>query len=736
MRISVSLTRRFLLFLCFLVSINLIAQNVPPSITDPEELRATQIERQKVFDSIIEDPTNLENLLKTFFEMHDPTQENRQGNDIGVQYRSVVLTSSKEEILLANKVKNKYQSLLKEKGFGPIKTKIKELTNFYLAENYHQDYYKLNPNNGYCAYVIAPKIDKFKNDNLSIKDVESKAQTFEDEKIVEVYKAYCEKLKSNNALDFNDLILLPIRLLKENAKILNFYQSTWKYVLVDEFQDTNSPQFEIVSLLAGKHQNITVVGDDDQSIYGWRGANIDNILTNFQDTFSKNIEIKLEKNYRSTQRILDGAWSVVSNNKNRAEKKLEATRGKGEKISLISTGSDEEESNAICDAIKSEIKLNKSTFKDFAVLYRTNAQSRSIEQAMVKEGIPYSIVGGTKFYDRKEIKDVLAYLTLVANSNDDVALRRIINFPVRGIGEKSIKMFVELASKKKISLFDSLEFCRDLKLRGKQQDSIESFHASIKKFSSLLETLDPKELLRTLLEEFNIENYYKNNPVEQDRYDNIQELKASVDKFSDQVGGNLRDFLQEISLFTDIDEWDDKDNSITLMTVHAAKGLEFPTVFIAGLEQGLFPLVRIDDGPDQMEEERRLFYVAVTRAMDQVYLLNAKYRRRFGAMNTTSFVQSDFLNEIDEDVIKVKSYKSVYTRRIVGTGEQKKIQISRTVTEFDDFKIGDQVQHNLFGIGTILVLSGSGENQKVGVEFDGGLRKKLIVKYARLKKID
>jgi DNA helicase-2/ATP-dependent DNA helicase PcrA len=275
-----------------------------------------------------------------------------------------------------------------------------------------------------------------------------------------------------------------------------------------------------------------------------------------------------------------------------------------------------------------------------------------------------------------------------------------------------------------------------LKLRGKQQDSIESFLASIKKFSSLLETLDPKELLRTLLEEFNIENYYKNNPVEQDRYDNIQELKASVDKFSDQVGGNLRDFLQEISLFTDIDEWDDKDNSITLMTVHAAKGLEFPTVFIAGLEQGLFPLVRIDDGPDQMEEERRLFYVAVTRAMDQVYLLNAKYRRRFGAMNTTSFVQSDFLNEIDENVIKVKSYKSVYTRRIVGTGEQKKIQISRTVTEFDDFKIGDQVQHNLFGIGTILVLSGSGENQKVGVEFDGGLRKKLIVKYARLKKID
>ena len=583
---------------------------------------------------------------------------------------------------------------------------------------------------------LKAQIDKFKNDNISIDKVESEAQTFEDEKIVEVYRAYCDRLKSNNALDFNDLLLLPIRLLKENAKILNLYQKTWKYVLVDEFQDTNSPQFEIVSLLAGKHKNITVVGDDDQSIYGWRGANIDNILTNFQETFAKNIEIKLEKNYRSTQRILDGAWSVVSNNKNRAEKKLEATRGKGDKISLISTGSDEEESNAICDSIKSEIKLNKNTFKDFAVLYRTNAQSRSIEQAMVKEGLPYNIVGGTKFYDRKEIKDVLAYLTLVANNNDDIALKRIINFPVRGIGEKSINIFVDLAAKKKISLFESLEFCRDLKLRGKQQDSIENFYNSIKKFSNLLETLDPKELMRTLLEEFNIENYYKNNPAEQDRYDNIQELKASVDKFSDQIGGNLKDFLQEISLFTDIDEWDDKENSITLMTVHAAKGLEFPTVFVSGLEQGLFPLVRIDDGPDQMEEERRLFYVAVTRAMNQVYLLNAKYRRRFGDMNTTSFIQSDFLNEIDEDVIKVKSYKSVYTKRIVGTGREKKIQISRTVTEFDDFKIGDQVQHNLFGVGTILVLSGTGENQKVGVEFDGGLRKKLIVKYARLKKID
>ena len=354
----------------------------------------------------------------------------------------------------------------------------------------------------------------------------------------------------------------------------------------------------------------------------------------------------------------------------------------------------------------------------------------------MKEGLPYNIVGGTKFYDRKEIKDVIAYLTIVCNPNDNIALKRIINFPVRGIGEKSINIFNELAAEKGISLFESLKFCREIKLRGKQQDSIENFYQSINKFHDLLDTLDCKELLRTLLEEFNIENYYKNNPVEQERYDNIQELKSSIDRFADNSNGNLKDFLQEISLYTDLDDWDSNKDSVTLMTIHAAKGLEFSTVFVCGLEQGLFPLIRLDDDPDQLEEERRLFYVAVTRAMERVYLLNAKYRRKFGALNTSSFIQSDFLNEINKDVIKVKPYKSVYTKRVVRSGGKKTIKISRTVTEFDDFKVGDQVQHNLFGVGTILVLNGTGENQKVGVEFDGGLRKKLIVKYARLKKID
>ena len=592
------------------------------------------------------------------------------------------------------------------------------------------DYKEFHPN------ILKSRIDNFKNSSMSVKDVQSQTNGFENEKISEIYNLYLEKLINNNAVDFNDLILLPIVLFKKNKKILNSYQNLWKYILVDEFQDTNSSQFEFISFLGSGHKNITVVGDDDQSIYGWRGANIDNILTNFKKVFPKAAEIKLEKNYRSTQRILDAAWSVVSNNTNRAEKQLVATKGKGDKISLISASNDEQEALAIADSIKKDIKVNKSTFQDFAILYRTNAQSRMIEQILMREGIPYNIVGGTKFYDRKEIKNVIAYLTLICNPNDDIALKRIINFPVRGLGEKSIKLFQELAKEKKISLFKSLEFVNELKLRNKQCETINNFYNSINGFHELLEKLDSKELFRVVLEEFSIEYYYKNNPLEQDRYNNIQELKSSIDHFAQNSDGGLKEFLQEISLYTDLDDWNNKQNSVTLMTVHAAKGLEFPTVFITGLEQGLFPLIRIDDTNDQLEEERRLFYVALTRAMEKAYLLNAHQRRRFGAQNISSFVQSDFLNEIDENTLKINKYRSVYTKRIVNSANGKSVKVSRTVTEFDDFSVGDMVQHNLFGVGTIIVLSGSGENQKVGIEFKDGLKKKLIVKYANLKRID
>lgn len=593
----------------------------------------------------------------------------------------------------------------------------------------------LAENRLFSPSFLLSEIDKFKNNLIDEKSASKSAKSFEEKQIAEAYNLYSLKLKKNNAVDFNDLILLPIKIFSLNKTILKSYTDQWKYILVDEFQDTNTAQFKLIALLSNNNKNITVVGDDDQSIYGWRGANIDNILTNFNEEFPNCVQIKLEENYRSSQRILDAAWSVVIKNKNRAEKKLRATKGQGDKISLISTDNDEEEANAICDSIKSEIKLHKNTFKDFAVLYRTNAQSRSLEQAFIKEGLPYNIVGGTKFYDRKEIKDIISYLSLITNPNDNVALKRIINFPVRGIGEKSISLFEDLSTKTNISMFQSLKNASDLNLRGKQLDSIKSFYNSINKFNGLLDELDAKELIRVVLEEFNIQNYYKNNPAEFDRYNNIQEFKAFVDQFMESNNSSLREFLQEISLFTDIDNWDSKNNSITLMTVHAAKGLEFSKVMISGLEQGLFPLIRMDDTSEQLEEERRLFYVAVTRAMENVFIFNARFRRRFGSSLNTSFVQSQFLDEIDPSLVTVKPYKSVYTKRITGVGKNKKVQISRTIREFDDFKVGNQVEHNLFGVGTILVLTGTGENQKVGVEFSGGLKKKLIVKYARLKKI-
>ena len=593
----------------------------------------------------------------------------------------------------------------------------------------------LNENRLFSPSFLLSEIDRFKNNLIDEKSASKSAKSFEEKQISEAYNLYNAKLKNNNAVDFNDLILLPIKIFSLNRTILKSYTDQWKYILVDEFQDTNSAQFKLIALLSNANKNITVVGDDDQSIYGWRGANIDNILTNFNEQFPNCVQIKLEENYRSSQTILDAAWSVVINNKNRAEKKLRATKGQGEKISLISTDNDEEEANAICDSIKSEIKLHKNTFKDFAVLYRTNAQSRSLEQAFIKEGLPYNIVGGTKFYDRKEIKDIISYLSLITNPNDNIALKRIINFPVRGIGEKSISLFEDLAAKTNISMFQSLKNASELNLRGKQLESINSFWSSINKFNELLDELDAKELIRVVLEEFNIENYYKNNPAEFDRYNNIQEFKAFVDQFMESNPSSLREFLQEISLFTDIDNWDNKNNSITLMTVHAAKGLEFPKVMICGLEQGLFPLIRLDDTSEQLEEERRLFYVAVTRAMENVFIFNARFRRRFGSSLNTTFMQSQFLDEIDSSLVVEKSYKSVYTKRITGVGKNKKVQVSRTIREFDDFRVGDQVEHNLFGVGTILVLTGTGENQKVGVEFSGGLKKKLIVKYARLKKI-
>jgi DNA helicase-2/ATP-dependent DNA helicase PcrA len=585
---------------------------------------------------------------------------------------------------------------------------------------------------------VQNRIGFFKSKLVSPEEALKQARTVRDRTMAEIYPQYQQALKANNALDFDDLLLFPLELFDKHPSVLKRYQKQWKYILVDEYQDTNRPQFLFVSRLAEKHRRISVVGDDDQSIYGWRGADIRNIL-DFEKTFPECEVFTLDKNYRSTQEILDAATAVVRNNKDRAEKELSAVSGNGDKLGLIVTNDEMEEADAVISALEKEIKLKKQTFNHFAVLYRTNAQSRALEDSFRRNGIPYKIVGGIRFYERKEVKDLLAYLRLLVNLKDTISLRRIINFPPRGIGLKTVDKCVNLAKEKKIELFDTLADPSLMGIRGKQAESLVSFHTLITKYHELLDKLNVGELARTLVDETGILKYYQglDTPEDQERLQNVQEVLNSIDEYMTRnPEGRLGGFLEEVSLLTDIDQWNEHSNAVTLMTVHAAKGLEFPVVFMTGLEDGLFPLYNSLNDRKELEEERRLFYVGLTRAKRKVYLLYSTQRRRIGAENTYGLV-SRFVQEIPSECLENISFSSALTRRVITTPKgSTKVEVKRTVTTFDDFKIGDLVEHAIFGVGKVMALSGSGENQRVGVVFKDGLRKKLIVKFAKLRKIE
>jgi len=592
---------------------------------------------------------------------------------------------------------------------------------------------QLTPNN------VRNQISYLKNKMISPSTQLRKARTIIEKKIVEVYSEYQKALKENDALDFDDLLLKPLELFDENPKILKKYQNKWKYILVDEYQDTNRPQFFFLTKLAEKNKQISVVGDDDQSIYGWRGADVKNIL-DFEKSFPKCQVFTLEKNYRSTQQILDAATAVVSHNDIRATKTLVAENGSGELIGLIETRDELEEADAIISALEKEIKINKRNFSHFSVLYRTNAQSRALEDSFRRMGIPYNLVGSIRFYDRKEVKDVLAYLRLVINLKDTISLRRIINFPPRGIGMKTMDKCVFKSEEDKIELFDVLKKADQLSIRGKQSIALIAFYELINKYHTLRNKLSANELSRSLIEEVGILNKFKksDNIEDKEKYENILELLNSIDDFcSKKPDANLSDFLEEVSLLSDIDHWNDSDNRVTLMTVHSSKGLEFPVVFIAGLDDGLFPLYATLENKKEMEEERRLFYVALTRAQEKVLLLYSTNRRRMGGENILG-MPSRFIGEIPTEFLDRIEFQSALTRRVVGGPLKKntKVTVTRTVTTFDDFKVGDAVEHSIFGIGKIMVLSGTGENQRVGVVFKDGTKKKLIVKYANLTKLN
>jgi len=582
------------------------------------------------------------------------------------------------------------------------------------------------------------QISYLKNKMITPSTQARKARTILEKTVVEVYSAYQKALRENEALDFDDLLLYPLELFDKHPKILAKYQKKWKYILVDEYQDTNRPQFHFLTRLSENNQQICVVGDDDQSIYGWRGADVSNIL-DFGKFFPSCRIFTLEKNYRSTQQILDAATSVVTHNDRRAKKNLVAANGSGDLLGLFETRDELEEADAIISALEKEIKLNKRTFSDFSVLYRTNAQSRALEDSFRRMGIPYNIVGSIRFYDRKEVKDVLAYLRLVINLRDTISLRRIVNFPPRGIGMKTLDKCVQKADIDKIELFDVLKNAEKLAIRGKQSDSLISFYELIKKYYDLRKKLSANELTRSLIEEAGVLKLFKEStdPVDRERFENVTELLNSIDEFCQKrPDSTLSDFLEEISLLSDIDHWNDSDNRVTLMTVHSSKGLEFPVVFVSGLDDGLFPLYNAMDTKEGLEEERRLFYVALTRAQERVFLLYATNRRRMGGENVLG-MPSRFISEIPNDYLERIEFQSALTRRVMGGSLQKRtrVAVTRTVTTFDDFKVGDMVDHSIFGLGKIMVLSGTGENQRVGVIFKDGTKKKLIVKYANLSKI-
>ena len=586
----------------------------------------------------------------------------------------------------------------------------------------------------FVSKSIQTQISNAKNKMISSEIMLNSSEGFMDEKLAVIYQKYQELLKKNNALDFDDLLLKPLEIFMSYPNRLEFYQNKYKYVLVDEYQDTNRPQFEFVKALSEKHRDICVVGDDDQSIYSWRGADINNIL-NFSEIFNESKIIKLEQNYRSTKTILECAWSVVSKNIERAEKKLWTDNNQGEKIKILECNDERDEGWKLLNIIKDETVKGEHSFNDLVILYRTNAQSRVVEDALRREGVPYEIIGGVKFYARKEVKDILAYLRLIVNPNDSVSFDRVINFPPRGIGKTSLEKIHSYADDKKCSYLDALSEIDSLKIGQKQKISLHEFYKLINKFRTLYLEQSAASIANDLLLDIDLHSYYQNQNTQEslERWNNVQELLNSINEFQDnQNENNLSNFLEEVSLLTDIDRWNTSSSVVTLMTIHSSKGLEFPIVMIVGLEEGLFPLGSQSFDIAEIQEERRLFYVAVTRAQKKVYLSCANARRRFGGPPIPA-VKSRFINELPETLIEQNNLERRYDIKesSINNIKQSKFNTDSNIV----YCIGDLVMHKIFGKGKVVAIDGNGRNAKLTIVFSGNVRKKIIARFANLQQI-
>ena len=610
---------------------------------------------------------------------------------------------------------------------------------------------------------ILAEISRAKDSLISPDEYKQTSQNdFRKSKIAECYEMYQKELKKSDAMDFDDIIFNTVKLLEENEDVRDLYQTQFKYVMVDEYQDTNHAQYVLTSLLADKYKNICVVGDDDQSIYRFRGATIENILS-FENHYKGAKVIRLEENYRSTQNILDGANAVISHNKNRKGKTLFTRSGSGDKIVYKTVMSESEESQYIIDEIIKNVD-NGMKYSDHAILYRMNAQSRNLEVMLTKSGISHRIIGGHRFFDRKEIKDIVSYLAVINNPSDNVRLQRIINVPKRAIGDTMFANVLEIAAGLGMSAFEVCERADEFQKTSRSASKLMGFTKMIRDFQECIEDgMGLNDLLQEVLEKTKYLDFlHEDIETYDDRVNNIKELSSMFIKYEEESeDANLSEFLEDVALISDIDSYNEDEDAVVLMTLHSAKGLEFPVVFIPGMEEGIFPGNQSMFSEEDLEEERRLAYVGITRAKKKLYLISSQQRMLYG--QTSRNMPSRFLREIPSSVI---GDQSVVARRSTGftsthsgfssgarggssyTSSSKigsARQSSNSAHKFGqagnaaqksnvDYKVGDTVSHKSFGTGTILTITPMGGDMLLEVAFDKAGTKKMMANYARLEK--
>jgi DNA helicase-2/ATP-dependent DNA helicase PcrA len=605
----------------------------------------------------------------------------------------------------------------------------------------------------YPPKSIASKISSLKNELIErIKNPEDRMQ----EIINDIYALYQKRLKENNALDFDDLLMKTLLLFEGEPDVLGNYKSCFKYVMVDEYQDTNHAQYKLVQLLSSGQRNICVVGDDDQCIYQWRGATIRNIME-FERDYPDAKVVKLEENYRSTQNILDAAWAVISKNLYRKEKRLWTKKSGGGKIFYHRASSEVDEADFITSKIKELCRDGDISYRDAAVFYRTNAQSRALEDSLMREGIPYRIYGGMKFFDRKEVKDILAYLRIIINPSDSISLKRIINVPVRGIGNATVEKIEEYAKSKGINLIEAIKGSRGQGVKRSKGQGLEVFNKIIERLEAIIMTESASEVIKKVLEISGYLEALKDEKTDEaeDRIENLKELISAAEEYEERLmpssGANLSGdrgiagFLDHAALVSDADAISDESGSVSLMTLHISKGLEFPLVFISGMEGRIFPHIKSIDSEKEMEEERRLCYVGITRAKERLFLTNAERRRIYGQEMYNP--PSEFIEDIPKELINQWSVRGTHPVDESGQWletENKRHQVlesectthhSSLATHHLPFAVGSKVIHPQFGNGIILQREGAGENSKLTIFFRNAGKKKLALKHTHLKSI-